>query len=145
MNQDYRIIVQVEQGQGGSPRSSGTNRKTVPSVGGNKVSPLSMMRNPMRASSSFAIGAKTTAAVFFAGMVANKAVTEGMAISARLSGDPRGQISWDNMKSELSAMVNPFSTGIRAISSMATEYKTNEAVSINRELYGVNDYRKGTK
>ena len=145
MNQDYRVIVQVEQGQGGSWRANGTDRKTVPSVGGNKVSPLSMIRNPIRASSALATGAKTTAAIFFAGMVANKAVTEGMAISARLSGDPMGQMAWNNMKNELSAMVNPFSTGIRAVSSMATEYKTNEAVSINRELYGINDYRKGTK
>ena len=145
MSQDYRIIVQVEGGSGGSRRSSKASRKTVPSVGGSKPSLLSMIRNPIRASSAFAIGAKTTAAVFFAGMVADKFITECMAISARLSGDYRVQMTWNKMKNELSAMVHPFSTGIKAVSSMATEYKANESVAINRELYGINDYRKGTK
>lgn len=143
---DYRVIVQVEGGSGGSFGAGNgvSERKTVPSASRN-LSALSVARNPLRATSSFMAGAKLTAGVAFAGMLTVKAIDEGSAISARLSGDHRGQIAWNNTKAELRAMLHPIDTTAKALTSYITEMKTNESVAINRELYGINDYRKGTK
>lgn len=138
----YEIVVKAD-----GSLSGGSTRKTSPSKGdGGKQSLMNVGRNPLRTGlRALGIAATQVTALAFAAAAAKKAIDAGVAITTQLTGDYRGQMAWNNVKAVTKSIISPISTGVSAITAGISEYKTNESVSLNRELYGINDYRKGTK
>ena len=141
---DYRIIVQVEGGSGGSRSKTKPSKPNEVAQRGSSsvlVKTKNLLNNPITGAARILI--PEAAALIAAGMIAKGVTDEVIGITAKLTGNYGAQMAWNNGCQILNSVLHPITTVKGAINAGITEQNTNKEVSYKRELYAINDFEKG--
>ena len=141
---DYRIIVQVEGGAGGSGSKTKPSKPNEVSQRGSSsvlVKAKNLLNNPITGAARILIPG--AAALIAAGMIAKGVTDEVIGITAKLTGNYGAQMAWNNGCQILNSVLHPITTVKGAVNAGITEQNTNKEVSYKRELYAINDFEKG--